>query len=74
MRRAQCPVFVARRKDPESRVDMQVAAPCPDCLATQRATNRDHLWCDRHQAHHPKPHSHYELPESYGAGAMLIRP
>ncbi len=74
VRKAQCPVLVARRKDYHGRIDSQIAPPCPDCLETQRATDRRELWCARHAKAHPKPHMHYELPEGYGAGSMLIRP
>jgi nucleotide-binding universal stress UspA family protein len=73
-RKAQCPVLVARRKDYHGRVDPQIAPPCPECLAVQRETNRAELWCAQHTQVHPKPHTHYELPEGYGAGSMLIRP
>ncbi len=73
MRRAQCPVLVARRKDYNAHLDARVEPPCGECRATQRATDRARLWCDRHEAHHPKPHRHYELPEGYAAGAMFIR-
>jgi nucleotide-binding universal stress UspA family protein len=73
-RRAQCPVLVARTKDYHTRLDSQIAPACPECLATQRETDRRELWCAKHAATHPKPHQHYELPEGYGAGSMFIRP
>jgi hypothetical protein len=74
VRKAQCPVLVARRTDYHTHVDPQILPPCPDCLETQRKTNREKLWCARHDATHPHGAVHYELPEGYGAGSMLIRP
>lgn len=73
-RKAQCPVLVARRKDYHGRIDSQIAPACPECLEVQRKTDRAQLWCEQHAMNHPKPHRHYELPEGYGAGSMLIRP
>jgi nucleotide-binding universal stress UspA family protein len=73
-RKAQCPVLVARRKDYHGRIDSQIAPACPECLEVQRQTDRVQLWCEKHAGSHPKPHRHYELPEGYGAGSMLIRP
>ena len=73
MRKAQCPVLIARRKDYQGRVS-QIAPACADCLELQRKTDRVQLWCEKHAGSHPKPHRHYELPEGYGAGSMLIRP
>ncbi len=73
-RKAQCPVLVARRKDYHVRVDPQIEPPCPDCVEVQRATNREKLWCKRHYASHPRGATHYELPEGFGAGSMLLRP
>jgi nucleotide-binding universal stress UspA family protein len=74
VRKAQCPVLVARRTDYHSRVVPEIEPPCPDCLVTQRETNREKLWCARHATAHTHGRLHYESPQSYGAGSMLVRP
>jgi nucleotide-binding universal stress UspA family protein len=74
VRKAQCPVLVARRKDYHSRVVPDIEPPCPDCLAVQRETARETLWCARHAETHAHARLHYETPPSFGRGAMLVRP
>jgi hypothetical protein len=73
-RRAQCPVFVVRNKDYHTRDLKEIQPPCPDCLAKQRETKGQELWCARHQQRHVHAHLHYELPEGFGAGSQLIQP
>lgn len=74
VRHAGCPVLVARKKDHHSRAVPQIEPPCPDCIETQRMTNREKMWCARHAQHHPQAHVHYESPPSFANGSMLIRP
>jgi nucleotide-binding universal stress UspA family protein len=72
VRKAPCPVFVVRAKR-ESAAHPEVPEilpPCPDCLATQQATNGQQLWCARHSEHHPRAHTYYEYPEGFGSGSM----
>jgi nucleotide-binding universal stress UspA family protein len=73
-RRAQCPVFVVRRKDYHQKVVKEIVPPCPDCVAKQDATHGAELWCERHSKRHVHGHLHYELADSYGVGSTFIRP
>ena len=73
-RRAQCPVFVVRRKDYHTRDLREIEPPCPDCLKTQRDSNGDKLWCARHSVRHIRANLHYELPEGFGVGSALLHP
>jgi nucleotide-binding universal stress UspA family protein len=74
VRHAGCPVLVVRPKDYHSRDGQGIEPPCPDCVATQRASTRAKLWCERHAAHHPHGRLHYELPPTFGIGSMNFRP
>jgi len=57
-RRAQCPVYVVRKKDYHSHDVREIAPPCPDCLAVQRSTGGKELWC----VHHRERHVHGDMP------------
>lgn len=70
--KAHCPVLLARPKAYEPTPEIE--PPCPQCLETQRDTNGEQLWCPQHAGHHPRGRLHYEMPQSYGVGSMLIRP
>jgi nucleotide-binding universal stress UspA family protein len=72
--RAPCAVLVARSKKPEAATVPAIEAPCPDCVAAQKASNGARLWCARHAEHHPHAHVHYEVAEGFGAGSSLVRP
>jgi nucleotide-binding universal stress UspA family protein len=72
-RRAQCAVLIARPKEHDSSVP-EIEPPCPECVATQRASGGASLWCGRHAGRHPRGRLHYEWPASYGIGTMLLRP
>ena len=61
-----------RRTTPNS-LCPRIEPPCPDCLATQRETKGERLWCDRHEEHHPRAHTYSEMPPSFGEGSSLIR-
>jgi len=71
VRNAPCPVLTWRPKSMP--IWSQIAPPCPDCLAAQRRTARSALWCERHSQHHPRAHTYYEVPESYGIGSQTFR-
>lgn len=75
VRNASCPVLVARPKDRWTGVP-EIEAPCPECLAIQRETAGEKLWCGQHEHKRKRVRGrvHYELPQSFGAGAMFIRP
>jgi nucleotide-binding universal stress UspA family protein len=73
VRKASCPVVVVRPKDYRHRDVPEIEPPCPACLETQRATRGERLWCDRHAQHHPHAHTHYEMPQGFGEGSMLLR-
>lgn len=74
VRKAQCPVVVARPKDYHMKDVPEIEPPCPDCLAVQRETHGDKLWCARHGSAHSRARLHYEVPQAFGVGSMLIRP
>jgi nucleotide-binding universal stress UspA family protein len=60
-RLARCPVWIVRPKDHATagRVP-EIEPPCPDCVATRRATNGEKLWCPRHsEGHYMPPHTHH---------------
>jgi nucleotide-binding universal stress UspA family protein len=71
VRHAPCPVLTWRPKSVP--IWNQIAPPCTDCLAVQRETNRAALWCARHSQRHGRPHTYYEVPDSYGMGAQTFR-
>ena len=73
-RRAQCPVYVVRKKDYHTRDLAEIEPPCPECLAVQRKSNGAELWCARHSERHVHGNIHYELPEGFGQGSSLILP
>jgi nucleotide-binding universal stress UspA family protein len=68
---APCPVLAYRSKAASPWADIE--PPCADCLAVQRETKRQRLWCDRHQAHHPRAHTYSEVPDTFGVGSMTFR-
>jgi nucleotide-binding universal stress UspA family protein len=71
-RKAPCPVLVVRPK--KSRQDIpEIEPPCPDCERAQLESGGRQLWCARHGERHPHGHCHYEVPESFALGSMLIR-
>lgn len=74
VRHAGCPVLVARPKDHHVAEVPEIEPPCPDCLEVQRATKRQQLWCARHSQHHTHGRTHYEVPQSFAMGSMLVRP
>lgn len=73
VKKARCPVVVARPKEYVHEDVPEILPPCPKCVETQRASNGEKLWCQQHSARHVHGRLHYELPQGYGAGAMLIR-
>lgn len=74
VRSASCPVVVIRDKDYRDALAPGIEPPCPDCLAAQRATAGKTPWCARHAEKHPVAHVHYEQPETFAVGSMLVRP
>jgi nucleotide-binding universal stress UspA family protein len=73
-RKAQCPVYVVRKKDYHTHDIKEIEPPCPECLAVQRKTKGAELWCTRHQQRHVHANVHYELPEGFGVGSSLLQP
>jgi nucleotide-binding universal stress UspA family protein len=53
VRKASCPVLVAREKDYHAFVPPEIEPACPDCLLAQRESRGARLWCERHAEHHP---------------------
>jgi nucleotide-binding universal stress UspA family protein len=74
VRGASCPVLVVRDKDYHRTLAPQIEPACPDCLAAQRASNGVKMWCARHSEKHPTAHLHYEVPQTFAVGTMLVRP
>ncbi len=48
--------------------------PCPDCVAVRRASANTVTWCALHARHHPRAVLHYEYPQRFAVGSMLLRP
>jgi nucleotide-binding universal stress UspA family protein len=71
VRHAPCPVLVYRPK--ATPVWDQIEPPCADCVATQEATGRAKLWCERHAQRHVRAHTYSEIPPSFGMGAQTFR-
>jgi nucleotide-binding universal stress UspA family protein len=72
-RKAPCPVLVVRPKKSRHGEVPEIEPPCPDCERVQAESGGKELWCARHRGHHAHAHCHYEVPESFGLGSMLIR-
>jgi nucleotide-binding universal stress UspA family protein len=70
-RKAPCPVLLVREKSIP--VWEQIEPPCPECIEARRASQGTKLWCARHSERHPRPHVHYERPDSYGVGSLTFR-
>jgi nucleotide-binding universal stress UspA family protein len=74
VRKASCPVLVAREKDYHAFVPPEIEPPCPDCLVAQRRSGGASLWCERHAQNDPHAHWHREVPPSFKHGSHLFRP
>jgi nucleotide-binding universal stress UspA family protein len=72
-RKAPCPVLVVRPKKSRHQEIPEIEPPCADCERAQTESGGKELWCARHRQHHARAHCHYEVPESFGLGSMLIR-
>ncbi|MCL2776467.1 MAG: universal stress protein [Polyangiaceae bacterium] len=74
VRKANCEVLVARPKG--NRNVPEIEPPCPECVATQKASAGQSLWCARHDHRrvHARGHLHYETPPTFAIGSMFIRP
>lgn len=75
VRKASCAVLVARAKEYSNAVP-EIEPPCPDCVALQSETGGARLWCAQHDRtpKHVHAHLHYETPQTFAVGSMLIRP
>jgi nucleotide-binding universal stress UspA family protein len=71
VRHAPCPVLVYRPR--AAPVWEQIEPPCPDCVAVQRESAMDQLWCPRHAERHPRAHTYHEVPAAFGVGAQTFR-
>jgi nucleotide-binding universal stress UspA family protein len=58
VRRAGCPVLVARAKVHDQHVP-QIEPPCPRCVQTRIESNGERLWCDQHSERHGRRHTYY---------------
>jgi nucleotide-binding universal stress UspA family protein len=73
VRKASCAVLVARAKDYAAGVP-EIEPACPGCVATQKATRGEKLWCTRHRrSSKTHAHLHYEIPTGFAVGSQLIR-
>lgn len=73
VKKALCPVVVARSKEYVHEDAPEITPPCPKCVETQRTSHGEKLWCEQHSGRHVHGNVHYEMPKGYGAGAMFIR-
>ncbi|MEO7037714.1 MAG: universal stress protein [Polyangiaceae bacterium] len=74
IRQAPCPVLVVRPAGAMSAAKApQIEPPCPDCLATRKATNDAEFWCERHREHHNRAHTYHFTPfrDSHQWGVLL---
>jgi nucleotide-binding universal stress UspA family protein len=63
VRRASCPVIVARPKDYHAFVPPEIEPACPDCQRMQRDTQGARLWCEPHAGgDERRGQIHYEVP------------
>jgi nucleotide-binding universal stress UspA family protein len=74
VRKASCAVLVARPKDYQAE-SPEIEPPCPDCVATQKQTHGERLWCSGHDRSKKHPHArlHYDVPQPFAVGSQLIR-
>ncbi len=73
VRKASCPVLVMRGRDYHASSVPEILPPCADCLSVQRSSRGARLWCERHSTRHARGRLHYQLPEGFGEGSMLLR-
>lgn len=74
VRKAPCPVLVIRPKRASDPAVPEIEPPCPDCLETQRATNGEQLWCERHSERRIRGRGMvYEYPEGFAMGTLTFR-
>jgi nucleotide-binding universal stress UspA family protein len=61
---AFCPVLVVRPKGlPRWPA---IAPPCPDCVAVQKVSRGQRLWCDRYSQHHASAYTYSVHPDHFG--------
>ena len=72
MRKAGCPVYVARAKD-HSATTPEIEPPCTACVAIQAQTSGRTLWCERHTKRHAHGRLHNQVPSAFEVGSNLIR-
>lgn len=72
-RKAPCPVLVVRPKKSRHQDVPEIEPLCPECQRAQADSGGAAPWCARHSEHHPGARCHYEVPQSFGLGSMLIR-
>ena len=52
-----------------------IEPPCADCVSVQTESGGAVASCARHTRHqHVEARLHYEYPQSFGVGSMLLRP
>jgi nucleotide-binding universal stress UspA family protein len=72
LKHAKCSVIVVRRAKYEAAPEIEPT--CAHCVDVRRASNGEQMWCDAHSQHHVHGHVHYETPEPFAVGSLLIRP
>ena len=69
---ASCPVLVVRPKGlPRWPA---IAPPCPDCVAVQKVSRGQRLWCDRYSQHHASAYTYSVHPDSFGRAQKFRGP
>ena len=58
----------------EAEAAVGIEPPCEDCVAVREQSAGHVTWCARHSKHQVHAHRHYEWPQSFAMGSMLIRP
>ncbi len=78
MANTTCPVVVAGpRPKPEASHVIVIEGPCPECVATRRATDNRVFWCARHSERHHLGRHHvysYENENSFRVPDMSVDP
>lgn len=69
IRRARCPILVARSKDYEGLEHTEeIEPPCEECLAKRRATGGAEWWCDTHARERVHAHAYSSAGSAWTRG------
>lgn len=74
VRTAPCSVLVAREVSTPLPSAPDIEPPCEDCLIVRRESAGKVEWCARHSVHHVRARLHFQVPQRFAVGSMLLRP